>query len=150
MYLSKQTINKYKIMSRNDCEKFCTQEHKETSIIISIKSLSDDIKPNIYMDSLNNIKDILFLTFDDVDFEEDKDNCISFNDGEKIANFVNKWYNDINMIIVHCDCGISRSAGVMAAIMRAKEGEDCIIFDNPNNHPNITCFLRTLKGFKYI
>ena len=85
MYLSKQTINKYKIMSRNNCEKFCTQEHKETSIIISIKSLSDDIKPNIYMDSLNNIKDILFLTFDDVDFEEDKNNCISFNDGEKIA-----------------------------------------------------------------
>lgn len=153
MFLSKEAKNKYKIFSRKKCEVYCSQHHDKTSLIISIKSSWDKEDPNIYMSDKNKVKAILSLIFDDVEKEDTingKEYCMSFDDGIKIAKFINNWYNKVDNIIVHCDGGISRSAGVAAAIMRVKEGDDWPIFDSTTKHPNITCYLRTLKGFKYI
>ena len=150
MYLQPEQISRYKIMSRRAVERYCTQTHKRKSMIISIKSSWDKVFPNVFMSDTNNVKRILPLSFDDVTYEESPNLCMSENDGKKVADFVNKYYDDVDVIIVHCDGGISRSAGVCAAIMRAKEGEDFPIFDNRNKHPNMTCYLQTLKGFDYI
>lgn len=150
MFIPKQNLNRYKIMSRSSCEKYCTQHHKKTSVIISIKSSWDNIKPELTCTKDNNVKSILYLSFDDIDFEENATMCMQPDDGKKVADFINKWYNKINSIIVHCDGGISRSAGVAAAIMRVKEGDDYPIFKQRHKHPNMTCYLTTLKGFRYI
>jgi len=135
MFLTDEQRAKYKVICRSACERYCKQNHSKTSIIISIKSSWDNVMPDVFCDEKNKVKAILSLSFDDV---------------EKVADFINKWYNKADMIIVHCDGGVSRSAGVCAAIMRVKEGDDWPIFDNRNKHPNMTCYLRTLKGFKYI
>lgn len=149
-YLDRKTIKaKYKILSRKSCEKYCTQSHKKTSIIISIRSSWDRIYPNVYMDDKNNIKAILSLAFCDLTKEDSEIDCMSYEDGVKVAEFVNEWYEKVDTIIVHCDGGISRSAGVCAAIMRVKEGDDWVVFDSSTKHPNMTCYLRTLKGFNY-
>ncbi len=150
MILTDWQKNRYKIMSRKNCERYCRQKHKESSVIISIKSTWDKIAPDIYINDYNNVKDILFLTFDDDDFEENPKYCMQFSDGKKVAEFVNNYYKKVRHIIIHCDGGVSRSAGVCAAIMRVKEGEDCFIFNKKTKHPNMTCYLRTLKGFGYI
>ena len=143
----------YKVFSRQFCERFCKQNHNKTSIIISIKSTWDKQLPQVFCNEKNNVKAILSLTFDDIEkedepFVEGKEFCMTLNDGKKIAKFINTWYDKVDMIIVHCDGGISRSAGVAAGIMRSKEGFDWSIFKN--KIPNITCYLRTLKAFKYI
>ncbi len=149
MFLTDTQKTRYKVFSRSKCEEYCKQKHSKSSIIISIKSSWDREMPNVFCDDNNNVKAILSLSFDDVTREDDKRFCMKPEDGVKIAAFVNEWYNKVDRIIVHCDGGISRSAGVCAAIMRVKEGDDWPIFDNRNKHPNMTCYLRTLKGFNY-
>ena len=153
MFLTDEQKAKYKVICRSACERYCKQNHSKTSIIISIKSSWDNVMPDVFCDEKNKVKAILSLSFDDVEKEDSingQEFCMSFENGKKVADFINKWYNKVDIIIVHCDGGVSRSAGVCAAIMRVTEGDDWPIFDNRNKHPNMTCYLRTLKGFKYI
>ena len=140
----------YKVMSRNVCMNYCTQNHKNTSVIISIRSSWDNEFPILPCNSKNNVKAVLYLSFDDVEKDKEPKYCMSEEDGKKVSEFVNKWYDKVDRIIVHCDGGISRSAGVCAGIMKVKEGDDMPIFKNKSKHPNMTCYLHTLKGFNYI
>ena len=119
-------------------------------MIISIKSTWDRELPYLSMNRKNNVKFILSLSFDDLDIEDDPRFAMTLEDGKKVADFVNQHYDEVDTIIVHCDGGISRSAGVAAAIMRVKEGDDWPLFDSRTNHPNMKCYLRTFKGFGYI
>ena len=150
IFLTDQQKQRYKIMSRESCERYCKQKHQKSSIIISIKSSWDRIVPKIIMNSTNLVKDVLFLSFDDIDMEDNPKFAMTEKDGKKIADFVNQYYASVDQIIAHCDGGISRSAGVIAAIMRVKEGKDDTVFNSRTKHPNMTCYLMTLKGFQYI
>ena len=51
-------------------------------------------------------------------------------------------------VIVHCDAGISRSAGVAAAILKYTTGDDSSIFQNGLYDPNIWCYRKTLEALK--
>lgn len=149
MYLDKKKIReKYKIMSFDTCNNYCNKSHKKTSVIISITSFPK--MPRVQKTATNNVQDILYLTFADMNYEDSPNGCMQMEDANKIAEFVNKWYDKVDTIIVNCDGGVSRSAGVCAAIMRVKEGDDWPVFDNRSKHPNMTCYLRTLKAFHYI
>ena len=59
-------------------------------------------------------------------------------DAKKIAKFVSQ--NRDKIIIVHCDAGQSRSAGVAAAISRYYNNYDFEYFDNPRYTPNMRCY----------
>ena len=148
MYLDKKIIKeKYKVFSFEGCEKYCRQTHKRTSVIISITSFPN--MPKVQKSNKNNVQDILYLEFADCSVEDSSTACISWEDAQKIVDFVNKWYGKVDTIIVNCDGGVSRSAGVCAAIMRVKEGDDWPIFDNRSKHPNMTCYHRVLIKFNY-
>ena len=150
MFLSDEQKRKYKVMSRSACERYCRQKNDKPSVIISIKSSWDRIDPDVYSSPENGVKHILPLSFDDIDKEDDPDHCMQEGDGRAVADFINRYYDEADRIIVHCDGGISRSAGVAAAIMRVKERGDFPLFDSHRKHPNMTCYLMTLKGFGYI
>ena len=49
-------------------------------------------------------------------------------------------------VIVHCDAGISRSAGIAAAILKHTTGDDSSIFENGLYDPNQWCYQKTLKA----
>ena len=49
-------------------------------------------------------------------------------------------------ILIHCDAGISRSAGVAAAILEAWGGNPRTLFDSPWYEPNLHCYRVTLKA----
>ena len=70
---------------------------------------------------------------------------MSDEDAEKIANFVENNKNDL--IIVHCDAGISRSSAVAAAILRHYTGNDDRIFDDYSYNPNMWVYFKVLKAF---
>ena len=64
-------------------------------------------------------------------------------DAEKIKQFVEAHKED--SIIVHCDAGVSRSAGIAAALMKFYNGDDTPIFDNPRYCPNMLCYRTMLN-----
>ena len=131
----------FQVMNKRDAVKYSCRTHTERSAIISIVNLFDS---PVNFSHQANIKYILNLSFDDV---EDGDKSISWEDGQKIRNFVNKCIrSNIELLIVHCEGGVSRSAGVCAAIMKAVTGDDMDIFSDPHFCPNMTCYRTVLNA----
>lgn len=158
---------KFVVMSRRDAVQYSYVAHMETSVIISICD-SYDLSPKFKRMNSNGIKDILRLSFDDVQlpsgaseryiWKKDEgllldtlDNApyvvISEKDAKDIVSFVKKWYDKVDTIIVHCNAGISRSSGVCAAIMKAMTGNDSQIFESLKYMPNTTCYKVVLEEF---
>lgn len=116
----------------------------EPTLIISISCPGDT-----HATFSNNpfIKKILYLEFFDV---EEKDTFYkSMNDTQahEVVKVVNEYCNEVTQIIVNCDAGRSRSAGVAAAISLYLNGNNNQIFGTSYFSPNYTCYQKTLKAF---
>lgn len=110
--------------------------------IISISG-SNEPMPDIIKNPF--ILYLLELHFDDVEEDWHNEKAMTFEDAENIVNFV-KQLNDVDTLYVHCGAGISRSAGVAAAISKALTGDDTYFFERPFC-PNMNCYKLTLKAF---
>jgi predicted protein tyrosine phosphatase len=110
--------------------------------LISIRGTYDS-RPKFKHNS--NIKRILELCFDDVEEDCYPELAMRYEDAVAIANFV-KSLKDIDILYIHCEAGISRSAGVAAAISKALTGDDTYFFERPFC-PNMNCYKLTLKAF---
>lgn len=89
--------------------------------------------------------DILFLQFDDS--EKVNEGGMSKEQADKIAEFVSNIRHKEYTLYVHCDAGVSRSAGVASAIMYCVNGDDSEIFDNGKYVPNMLCYRQVIKAF---
>lgn len=150
-----ETTNiRVRVMSRLDATYYCSNSHDEKAVIISISTpyLNYELEP--YINEENGVQNILKLSFFDADEPNglDVNNVVAANsdlmsdeDAEKIANFVENNKNDL--IIVHCDAGISRSSAVAAAILRHYTGNDDRIFDDYSYNPNMWVYFKVLKAF---
>lgn len=102
-------------------------------VLISIRNPSDVI-PHL-LDDNNRIAE-LFLEFDDVDKDTllqwglKVENCIAIkdDDAEKIVEFIESYKDKVELIICQCDAGISRSAGVAAALAKVLNNNDKWVF----------------------
>lgn len=105
-----------RVMSRLDATYYCSNPHEEEAVIISISTpyINYEIAP--YISEENRVREILELSFFDADEPDGLDvnnvavansDLMSDEDAEKIADFVER--NKQDLIIVHCDAGISRS-----------------------------------------
>lgn len=73
---------------------------------------------------------------------------ISIADAVQIKDFVNQELaKGIKHLVVHCDAGVSRSAGVAAAISKAIGQDESEILDNPNYFINARCYAYVLMAF---
>lgn len=133
-------MEKIQIMSRKEAIQNSFVEN-EDCVIISISNI-EDRKPIFAVNS--SIKDILYLWFDD---DIDGDKMINVSDATSIVGFVEKWKNRVQKIIVHCEAGISRSAGVAGAIGKHLNGNDDFVFKNKKYVPNIKCYRIVLQHF---
>jgi hypothetical protein len=131
------------VMSRAKATEFSFEEHKERIVVISISD-PDKESPVFSENSNNGIFRRLRLHFADV--EVGGENCITDEQAEKIAKFVFGIRDKTDKIVVHCEAGISRSAGVAAAIMKFLNDDDFPIFDNPKYCPNRTCYRKVLNA----
>jgi predicted protein tyrosine phosphatase len=112
------------------------------AILISINDVEDDVENNptkfIHEDCY---LDILRLTFSDCDREfPDYDKPIKLMNklhAKQILEFVEKYINDVSLIVVHCAAGVSRSAGVAAALSLLIEGNEGLYYSGREYHPNI-------------
>lgn len=105
---------------------------------VSLISITDPDRKNIPYDISCNFKNVLEISFWDI--EEDFCEYVAITDeqGSVIKDFINK--NDL--FLVHCEAGISRSAGVAKAIECIKwfnsdvyEYETSLCDDSIRNHP---------------
>lgn len=136
-------------MNRNSAISYSHKPHSESSVIISISNFDEPTFPPFGTNPNNGVKKTLCLFFDDVEVTE-KDvryHPISEDDARKIVNFVKRWKNQVDTIIVHCAAGQSRSAGVMAAISKWMTGSDMWVFDHTYYKPNMSCYRMVLNEF---
>ena len=132
------------IMSRSNAIEYSKGQHKETSAVISISDCDKD-SPMLENNPNNGIIARCKVKFDDV--ERGADNCIAETDALKIVSFVSKIAKNQDRLIVHCEAGVSRSAGVAAAILKALTGDDREVFNSPRYVPNMTCYRAVLNAF---
>ena len=136
-----------RILNRKEVKKFSCESHDFKTAIISI---TDTDKADVIFEKneINGIRAILKLKFDDVERDSKDLHCITKEDAESIVKFVNKNKNKVDKFIVHCEAGVSRSAGVGAAIMKALNGDDWVVFNNPIMCPNMKCYRTVLNAFQ--
>ena len=145
---------KIRVMNRQDAFVYCCFAHDSPVVMISVTDpFSGDLyRPKILPD--NNVKDILYLSFSDAaepGFDARgnrirKSNLMTDTDANRIARFLER--NKGIDIIVHCENGISASAGIAAAIMQHYTGNADGIFQDSFFHPNMLCFEKTLNALK--
>ncbi len=138
------------IMSRAEAVFYCYYPHKEDTCMISISDPRMQYRYIPFCTSENRVKSILKLCFADADqpgcdvygHKTDVDDLMSEADAESIARLIDA--NQGLPVIVHCDAGVSRSAGVAAAILKFYTGDDSYVFENPRFQPNMWCYRKTL------
>ena len=129
------------VMNRSAAHKYSFKPHEEKTAIISITDVNSH-SVNFRNNNKNNIIAVLNVFFDDVLGNEV--NCMNENDAERIAEFAKNVVDKVDKIIVHCEAGVSRSAGVAAALMKYFNGDDMPIFENPQYCPNMYCYRMVL------
>ena len=107
------------VKSRTTAKAFSWQANIPDCVIISITDV--DSNPNVFAKN-KHIKGVLRLQFDDVEVTEP--NAITEKDAKEILSFVDQFLNKVDLIVVHCEAGVSRSAGVCAALMQIINGDD--------------------------
>lgn len=86
----------------------------------------------------------LYLNFADAEDETG----MTMTDADKVVDFLKRQVEKGNYrIYVHCDQGISRSAGTAAAILRAYGKDEGQILDCSDYCINTRCYEFTLKAF---
>ena len=134
------------IMSRMMITEFASESHNERIGVVSISD-PDKENPDLTSNSNNNIVQVLQLKFADVELGQP--DCITDEQANSIVKFLlgDCVYFCVKRIIVHCEAGVSRSAGVGAAIMKYLNGSDWEVFDSPRFRPNMTCYRKVLDAF---
>ena len=139
------------ILSRPEAVFYCESEHSSPSIMISISDPFHTYTETPFVTRENNIRALLPLAFCDAE-EPGPDvyghiarteDLMQREDALQIRDLL-KRYRDCD-VIVHCDAGMSRSAGVAAAIAEAAGGDSSEIFDSPYYDPNLHCY-QLLRG----
>lgn len=78
----------------------------------------------------SNLVEILRLTFDDIgkpnkfQFENSTDVLMNSEQAKQILGFVKENLSKVNLIVCQCEQGMSRSAGIAAALSKILQSED--------------------------
>ena len=121
---------------------------KEPTLIISVTDPSASL--NNFSHDNRNIIAICRLQFDDVTPETKGDGEVLMTaaDAKKIKDYVLAYKSRVENIIVHCEFGISRSAGIAAAICEYLTGDPSKILESREYCPNRYCYRLTLDTLR--
>jgi hypothetical protein len=139
------------VMSKEELEDFLMRPHERCTVI----SISDWDEKNCgickpVLRSLafggDKINEIWSLSFDDV--PSNCETAMTKEDAENIVDII-RTMPPTNRLIVQCEAGKCRSAGIAAAIGKAVNGDDSFVFENSKYVPNMHCYYLMLKAFEY-
>ena len=140
------------VMSRWDAVFYCYNDHAEPTVMISISDPHMQYAAAPFCSEENRVLQILSLCFADADqpgpdiygYDAKVEDLMRDEDAAQVAELL-RTYPDTD-VIVHCDAGISRSAGIAAAILKHTTGDDSSIFENGLYDPNLWCYQKTLQA----
>ena len=146
-----------KLIVRNRKQIEESNEVQDRHIIISIFT-PGDLDPKVVTN--DNTEALFFVAFHDLDGEPSVATSLAFGPivlfddqmAKNIVAFINT-FEEIDTIIVHCDAGQSRSAGVAAAIAKFFNGNDDQFFSgggmygSPRYTPNRLVYRKVLRAF---
>ena len=134
------------VMSRAKFIEYTKSNHRLTSAVISISSPHEGIV-HISNSQNNGVVLLYRATFDDTD-RADNTSLVPLDlmQAEIMAKFVKGAIDKVDKIIVHCEAGQSRSAGIAAAILKYYTNDDTSIFNNPRYTPNMLCYRMMLTA----
>ena len=148
---------KFRVLSHHAATKYNPRLHGHGSaVMIRITSMPD------FMPLLHGpeFKDVLHLRFDDTTLQavnmlpqDQTDNIVLFDEhhGKLILDFYAHWKDHVDVIVVHCDAGISRSSAV--AISLAEYGNHQDELDRMTSgheywpNPHVWTTIRHLTGW---
>lgn len=148
----KTPIKRFEVMSHYELKDYCSKRHSvfKSVILINDTIYKDDAEDYINHDAnpLAHIYRMISLDFDDIDgkyaYETPECTPMSKEQAKEIINFVED--NMCNRFIVSCHAGVSRSAGVCAALMKIYNGDDNEIFTSGKYVPNYYCYYTVLNA----
>lgn len=128
-------------MSREKAKEFSFIQTEVPYIIISITDIGSE--DNEFGEN-SCLKAVLRLKFNDVDrvFE----GAMSEENARCIVEFVDRYKEEVDLIVVHCEAGMSRSSGVCAALMKWLCDDDSYVFDNSFYRPNMNCYRKVINA----
>lgn len=137
-----------KVMSRLKAIEHSIKSEIKKCIIISINSLDNDQTYFYYNDK---IIDILPLYFNDIERGYGKSLAPRQEDFTGLKEFIDKYKNEVEEIIVHCAAGISRSSAVAAAICQYLNlDEENTIWANHHYIPNRLVYRLAIKELELV
>lgn len=97
-------------------------------------SISDPDKPEQEITRSAKLRGVLSLKFHDIvqprKFQLTTDVAMTPEHARQALSFVRQHLRDVGLIICQCEAGVSRSAGLAAALSRILEGDDEYFFLN--------------------
>ena len=152
MWLRRKKGIEVYVMSRESAVEYCRGKHREPAVIISISDPSREYDEAPFCTRENRVADILPLCFSDAEepgkdvygLDVEEEDLMQDEDARKVARFVLD--NRDKRILVHCDAGISRSAGVGAAIVNYFTGDARRFFESGQYEPNMWCFSKVMTA----
>jgi predicted protein tyrosine phosphatase len=115
---------KFVVLSRLQALKL---DLSEPHAVISIREPGSDAPA---IPENGSCRGVLRLSFHDVDRPEPaKEILFTLEHANEICDFVSRVREEITTLVVHCEAGISRSAGVAAALSKAWLDNDRFFFE---------------------
>lgn len=144
---------KITVMSRNEAIAYSLREKIPACVIVSISCINDEYPSFIsskYRSS--KIKDVFPMKFNDLEKDygiaKDRFRAPVQKDLNGLKDFIDKYKDQVEEIVVHCAAGISRSSAVAAAIaLYLEEDEKAIIWNNYKYRPNRLVYKLTRNEF---
>jgi len=141
----------FKVISRRD-SKECKPKRKYIHISICSPDMDDVELPH----NENRVA-TLYLKFHDIggdfdertksDFTEEEIISFSKDQAKLILDFVYNHLNEVEIIVVNCMAGISRSSAVAGALSKILNGDDMRFFNHKRWRPNSHVYKTILEAY---
>ena len=133
----------FRVLSRNDIDAIYRMDLDRGCAIISITEPGSQDVP---FKNDERINEVLRLQFSDVS-DINEPNAMSEEDARRIVDFVLKWKDEVENIVIHCESDKSRNAGICAALLIWFEKDDRFIRGGEYYQPNPLCASLVLQEF---
>jgi len=99
-------------------------------------SVTDPDKPDVLLQPSPHLQGVLRLRFHDIHRPKPGFMLMDTGQASEIAGFIQQWYDKVDLIVIQCEGGISRSAAIAAAIAHHFSGDELYFFEKflPNQH----------------
>lgn len=135
-YSGRPVIGKIVVLPQSALEKFECDKTWACISILDSQPLSENVLKTFReaVGDMPKISDVnrealLTVRFDDIEFERPGKKQIDAEQANEIVRFVDEFWNEVDLFMIHCTAGISRSTAVAKAISDKYQSEWSGIFD---------------------